>query len=514
MTTTFLSPNRSCILLSLAGGLALAAILTALSAGGGFWRGWLAGSLLAVPSLFLLLGGWRWAGGGRHLAWVIALAFLLRLGFGVFSMLALPDLGYEEPSQQAGYTFYDAFRRDSDAWKLVQTGEPLGTAFTTELMTDQYGGLLSLSAAIYRYLSPDAHRPFLIILLAAFVFTLGIPFLWRGLRQEWDERIAALACWILVFYPDSLLVGSSLMREPFIIGLGCIAFWAVLTWKKGNRLAAAAFFASLAGMALVSSRAAVAIGGMLCVWFWLQNQHQIRSPKWRRTAWVLVGLAALAFAAMSWDWFRVAAQWDFTLTERSSGWVQKAIDELGRQWRIPFITLYGLAQPVLPAAIAAPAIPFWKTVNILRAAGWYLLAPLMVYAIFTIRAAQPLKRRWLLAWLAAFAFAWVVISAARGGGDQWDNPRYRLIFLPWMALLAAWALEWARQRGDHWLWRLLLVEAIFLAFFTNWYFSRYFLLWRRLPFWQNVAWIVGLSALVLVGGWLWDRWRGRRKGRS
>ena len=58
--------------------------------------------------------------------------------------------------------------------------------------------------------------------------------------------------------------------------------------------------------------------------------------------------------------------------------------------------------------------------------------------------------------------------------------------------------------------RLLLVEAVFLGFFTNWYFSRYFLLWRRMLFWEMVSWITGLSALILLGGLGYDHWKKQR----
>jgi hypothetical protein len=44
------------------------------------WRGWLAGGFLLALSAFVLLSAWRWAGGGRTLAWMMIVAFGLRLG--------------------------------------------------------------------------------------------------------------------------------------------------------------------------------------------------------------------------------------------------------------------------------------------------------------------------------------------------------------------------------------------------------------------------------------------------
>ena len=73
-----------------------------------------------------------------------------------------------------------------------------------------------------------------------------------------------------------------------------------------------------------------------------------------------------------------------------------------------------------------------------------------------------------------------------------------------------WALDWALARRDAWLGRFLLVEAIFLGFFSQWYFIRYYTQGVKMDIFQMLAWIVGLSALVLAGGWVWDLLRKRR----
>jgi hypothetical protein len=115
------------------------------------------------------------------------------------------------------------------------------------------------------------------------------------------------------------------------------------------------------------------------------------------------------------------------------------------------------------------------------------------------------RQRRRLIWLALAVSLWLVVAAARGGGDATDNPRYRSLFIIWLALLAAWAVDRALTYRDAWLWRWLAVEVIFLAFFTHWYLSRYYHLWARLEFWPMVAWVTVLSALVLGGGLAWDR---------
>ena len=62
--------------------------------------------------------------------WIILLAFLLRLGLGLTASMLLPQVGYADSKpQQAGYLFFDAYRRDSQAWDLAQSGKPLSRAF-------------------------------------------------------------------------------------------------------------------------------------------------------------------------------------------------------------------------------------------------------------------------------------------------------------------------------------------------------------------------------------------------
>jgi hypothetical protein len=190
---------------------------------------------------------------------------------------------------------------------------------------------------------------------------------------------------------------------------------------------------------------------------------------------------------------------------RSSGWLQKLIDEAGEAWKGPILIAYGVAQPVLPAAVFEEAPPIWVVVNTLRGLGWYALAPLLVYAAAAALRLPRQERKAQLAWLGLAMWAWILISSANAGGDLWDNPRYRAIFLAVQALLAAWAWGWARTQRDPWLRRLLWVEAVFVFFFMEWYASRYTRLFSRLHFWEMIAAILALSAVILLVGWVRDR---------
>lgn len=485
----------------------LASFLVAVLAGAGlaavspgsFLQGWLAAGVLVWGSGLALLSVWQWLGGGKTLGWMILLAFGLRLGFGVAMSMALPVYGYDSPQQQAGYLFYDASQRDEEAWRLAASDAALWASFRDEFTTDQYGGLLSLSAGIYRFFSPDAQRPLLILVLAAFAPALGAAFLYAAVARRWSASLAKWVVWMYVLYPDAIFFAGSQMREPFLIGVGAVGLWAVIFWKDKPRAAGLAFFISLAVGMLLSSRVTPFIFGMLLVIFWAEHLVP-RSRAWRFAGWVGLAVAGVAFGLLTWRWLESSAWWDLQVTEDASGWVASIIVDMDLKVQYAFITGYGLAQPVLPAAIADPAIPLWKAIVILRSLGWYVLAPLLIYAFGAVWFVKPAQERRILAWLVVFSLLWLVVAAARAGGDMTDNPRYRVQFIPFLAILAGWAVVWAWQRRDLWLVRIAAVELVFLGFFGNWYFSRYFLWGGRLPFWKNVQWIIGLSILILGSG--------------
>src|SRR5690606_37542479 len=95
--------------------------------------------------------------------------------------------------QAAGYVMQDAFNRDSAAWQLAQSGEPLWKAFAGYSITDQYGGLLFLSAAIYKYLAAPSHLPILTLLPAAAVSGLAVAFAWAAGARAFGKKVAWLA---------------------------------------------------------------------------------------------------------------------------------------------------------------------------------------------------------------------------------------------------------------------------------------------------------------------------------
>lgn len=493
-------------------GSAVLAALTAWLSPGAFWRGFGASFLLIGGSALALFGLWRGMGGGKHLALWMTLAFVLRLGLGLFFSLAYPLWGYDEPEYNAGYVFRDAYHRDREAYAVALSGERLLFNPNLELGSDQYGGLGVLSALVYRTLSADAHRPALVLILGAFFFALGVPFLYRAAQVRLTERAAQIAVWIYLLYPDGLFFTASQMREPFMLGLLCVGLWAVILWRERPRAALTAGALAVAGMLFISTRSAVFVVGILVLLAWLEFTARHPGRGWKALGWLGILLAGGAAFALTWGWFREASVYDRVLTLRASGRLAAFIADVGERYILPTIVGYGLAQPVFPAALVEPAIPLAKVIILLRSAGWYALAPLLVYALWAGWRATSEDDQRLILWAAGAFWAWALISALRGGGDMTDNPRYRMLLLPLAGLAVGWALEFARRTADRWLGRILAVEGIFLAVFLQWYLSRYLHWGGRLSLPAMGALIAGLSALVLAGGWIYDRLHPPRPG--
>ncbi len=493
-----------------AGAILLGAGLATLGPGL-FLQGWLAAAVLLLVSFYLLFFAWRWAGGGRGLAWQTGLAFALRLAIGVGLWLALPHLGFSDSAvNQAGYSYLDAYSRDGQAWNLAISGQPLWAAFTSQFSTDQYGGLLSLSALIYRVLSPDAQRPWLILIVTAFFAALGVPFLRKALADKFGDKVTNLAVWIFALYPESLLLGGSQMREPILIGLTAIGLWTVGEWRRLRWKSLALVGVVGVVMLTFSWLVAVPMLAVLFVWWWIDFSAQLESRRLRWAGWSAIGLFGLIALAGIGAWLSELAHWDALLSYRNSGMIQAVFNAMPDFLERPFLLIYGLLQPVLPAAIFDPSVPIWTGISTFRALGWYAVLPLLIFIPFVLSSAEPgVKRRWLI-WSFVFFAGWALLSSFRAGGDEWDNPRYRTLAMPWMALLVAWGWVEARQAASAWLKRLYLCEGIFLVLFSGWYINRSFALKLPISFWDVIGGGVVLCGLVLVVGWLSDTLRAQR----
>jgi hypothetical protein len=207
------------------------------------------------------------------------------------------------------------------------------------------------------------------------------------------------------------------------------------------------------------------------------------------------------------DWLKLAVKWDAYQLERGSGWVQKLFDEMPEWMRLPFVAIYGIFQPVLPATFIHPSPLIWQGIGVLRALGWYALLPMLILSFGAAGGSESRTTRNLILWLSLVAWIWILLAALRGGGDLWDNPRYRTILFLWQAVLAGVTWVWWRQTRNVWFVRVLACEAVFLVVFTQWYINRYLKLGVQLPFAVMVALILGSWVLVLGFGWWRDKLR-------
>jgi len=506
---------------------------------GSWWIGFISFSLLFFLSFSLLKFFFSWANGGRTLALIVALAFFLRLAVGVALHLGLPVYGHADEDDRAGYVFTDAHRRDNKAWELARSGHPVLDAFSQRYGSDQYGGLLAFNTFVYRYFSPDAQRPLMLVLLSAFFAALGVPFFWKAVSQVFGEKVAWAATWIFALYPDSILLGGSAMREPYLLTFNTLVLWGfvhrfyrfeeitsisklsdVLNLLK-DRIGWMWIAFGLAGMLLVSP--AIALITIIVFVGWMFFTSERREISWRGIAAIAVmfilGLFFLSsslnrsgeFAATSPfhvinDWFQAAVKLDAYQLERDSGWVQKIFDESPQWIRLPFIAVYGIFQPVLPAALFKPTQPIWKLIYIPRALSWYAMLPMLILSFGAAAGQGSRKMRNLILWLSLFAWVLILLASLRGGGDLWDNPRYRTIFFVWQAIVAGYVWVWWRETHNAWFTRIVLMEVVFLLFFTQWYASRYFYWGGQLPFAVMVALIMGFWGIILGIGW----WRDKR----
>ncbi len=501
--------------------LALGLILSLLD-GGTWWIGLLSYSALLTLGLLAVTGLWRNVGAPRTLILVLLLALVLRLALGVAFSFILPPYGNDNEMQNAGYIFRDSYQRDNQAWELAASDTPLWQAFDKSYSTDQYGGLLYISSALYRFISPDMHRPWLVILLAALTASIGVGLAFKAARAAWGDKMALLTAWILALYPESILQGSAQMREPFLITFIAMIFWGSASWKENRWKSALWMAGGLTGMLLFSPGVAAAVIVILPVWIWFRGDHIRIRWGWVAGAAGVVAVAALllwlglargSFAGASFfetlgNWLRYTADWDAYLTQRASDGLQPLFDALPESLHIPLVTAYGVAQPVLPAAVFAPGVWPMRALGILRGLGWYALLPFLLYSLRPILKTVEKRERLSWLWLWLVSWAWILLSSFRAGGDQWDNPRYRVILLLFQAAPAAYALLWARQTRDRWLGRLLAVEGVFLVMFGYWYAGRY-TDWPipHISLSIIAAIIFSSAVVILVGGWVWDQRR-------
>jgi hypothetical protein len=510
--------------------LALGAVLSAVQAGN--WLiGWLGFSFLFLLTFSLLTLSTKWANGGKTLAWMVALAFALRFAGGVATYLILPINGFSDADDKAGFVYTDAHRRDAQAWELAASEHSVLDAFNEKYAYDQYGGLLAFSAFVYRYLSPDAHRPLMLVLLSAFMSALALSFLFKSVGQQWGDKVAVASCWVYALYPESVLLGGSAMREPYLWAFSAFALWGFVSWGftlLDHRRSFMWLALGIVGMLFVSPAIALVTLVIFAGWMYFTSERG-------RISWWMVAILAAVFVVGLFilssalnrqgnlgggspigvinNFMREAVKWDVYKLERGSGKVQRLFEQMPEWLRLPFVTVYGIFQPVLPAAFVEPTKMIWRIIGILRALGWYAMLPVLILSFVAAagqgrspeRVAGSEMKRKVFIWLSFVVWGWALFASLRGGGDQWDNPRYRAILFLWQAILAGFVWAWWRELKSAWFLRVIAMEGVFLMVFGQWYASRYLSFGRQVSFIQMVSIILVLWVLIFLWGLYHDR---------
>ena len=465
-----------------------------------FWGTWLFTSLFFLLLIYLI----QKSEVTKFLTWVVGISLFLRLGLGLITTENLIDWGYDQEPYQSGYLFKDAYSRDNQAWDLAISDQPIWAAFSNDFFTDQYGGLLALSSLIYRLFTPDAHFQINIIFFVTMINVIGILFLALGLREKNKDigfsPSSKIIILIFSFYPDAVLFSASQMREPILLGISACLFWIIHKQKIKiwNRFALFSLFSIF--LLLISLKIGIFIIFSFLIWMLFQpyrKQIKVLNSKIIILPVIVIVIIALFFSS---KWILEAGKWDALLLERNSGFVQYIVSIIGSRYRLLFASIYGLFQPVLPAALIEPSKLFWKILNSLRALGWYLMIPILVYGIvYFFRENEKFKKfEYLFIW--SFSVFWIILSSIRAGGDMWDNPRYRLSFLIFIAYIIGVAFYHGWKTKDHWLTRIFIAELVFVLFFLQWYISRYTGLFENLTFFQMVFVLSIIFGIILITG--------------
>jgi hypothetical protein len=330
----------------------------------------------------------------------------------------------------------------------------------------------------------------LIVTMVAAVSSYAVLFTWAFYKRTWSQPGSKLASWVLVLYPDAVMLGASQMREPFLITSFAASLYGYsLIRNEKIKAGVLTIFLAIGFLAMpISPPFAIAILSFLGL-AWVLEGRRVKASWLLAIGLVMViALVALTFTVRSWQgieytegsawkilvewWEDAGGDWRINLVSDQSLWLDNVLDWLPSWAAIPFLVAYGLLQPFLPASIAATGAPLWRAIAIWRSLGWYLLLPFFIYAPFL---AVRVKGWRSLETILSFAI-WItaLVASYRALGFQWDNPRYRAVFLAVQAAIAAWAWITSRRQNSPWVKRIFVLLAGATIVVLQWYLGRYY----------------------------------------
>jgi hypothetical protein len=239
------------------------------------------------------------------------------------------------------------------------------------------------------------------------------------------------------------------------------------------------------------------------VWYLLFNNQDFSFIKSKRWLTILITLGVIGIGLVSVQWLAKSSQWDSALLVMESGWVETIIHKIGKQYRLPFATIYGFFRPLLPAAFIETSIPIWKITTIIRSISWYMVIPVLLYGfVFGLRTYKEDKGKHLILWV--LIMVWILLSSLRAGGDQWDNPRYRINLFVLIAVYLAETLDYLIRHKDHWFTRIIIAIFVFIAFFLYWYINRYINTFAQINFYLMIGLILISTAILFISGLVYE----------
>jgi hypothetical protein len=165
----------------------------------------------------------------------------------------------------------------------------------------------------------------------------------------------------------------------------------------------------------------------------------------------------------------------------------------------------------LPAAIVAPGATIWRIIGIFRGVGWFFFLPFLLYApVYAIR-----KVGWKhIATYMSF-YVWITALAAsyRAPSYQWDNPRYRVVYLIIQAALIGWLWVKRAEAQDPWVFRLGWAILGFNLIVAHWYVGRVFNT-PRLSLLTTMLLAIAVGMIIPIAGIASDYVRAKKISRS
>jgi len=477
--------------------------------------------ILLIGSFVLMIAWWslKQENPPLWLGFLLLGAILLRLSAGALWFSTLPIWGHGTTAEKGGYVMADAGARDQLAWKIARSDKPLWSAFLNNRKVDQYGGFLFMSALVYRYLSMNLHLPLLIVLITSIFSSLAILFTWAFSYLAWGEKEAIVAAWVLMLYPEAILLGSSQMREAFTVTLTMITFYGLLRYQCDHSWQNLGWilFPLLLCLPFSPPIAALLLGMLILLS--ATSRISIRIILHRKAFWIVIVvliflvIIGLYFtlrqftpeeihnplAMLSW-WFRKSGQFQAYISQHASGWLQKVFKTSPEWTHLPLLLGYGVVQPFLPAAIIVGShSPIWRLISLWRSFGWAIMLVLLIYASFL---AFRKKNQGFTKMLCLIMWIVILIASFRGGGDMWDNPRYRATAAGLQAALVGWALVEHQRVKDPWLRRAIIAAVAIFAWFLPWYLRRYTAFyWPVVDLYKTLG--LGIVTTFLLCLWDW-----------